>query len=87
MSFYLAKERDKALKRDYRLLERENNLLLKKGQRLKARVEEVEGTMKETLEFVDKLKADLNKANAVKAILDARAKSVKDPIVELQRQV
>lgn len=87
MLFYLAKEQDKALKRDYRLLERDNNLLLKKGQRLKARVEEVEGTMKETLEFVDKLKADLNKANAAKAILDARAKSVKDPIVELQWQV
>lgn len=42
------------------------NLLQEVCLRLKARVKKVENTMKEMLESVDKLQADLNEANALK---------------------
>lgn len=38
----------------------------KEYSRLKVRVAEVESTMKETLEFVDKLRVDLDEAIALK---------------------
>lgn len=55
--------------------------------RLKTWVDEVEGTMKETLESVDKLQADLSDANASNLVLENRAKTVENQMVILQRQV
>lgn len=48
LSCFLAKEKDRALRRKFRTLEMEKNVHLEEGQRLKT---EVEGTMKGTLEF------------------------------------
>lgn len=44
LSFYLAKEHHKALRRESRALEGESNFLLRESQQLKAWVDEVEGT-------------------------------------------
>lgn len=52
--YVLSKEHKKALRKEFRALEWERNLLLEEGQLLKAWVNEVEGTMKETLKSVDK---------------------------------
>lgn len=68
-------------------LEGERNLLLDEGQQWKARVCKVEGTTKETLEYVDKLQAYLDEANAAKASLETKAKAVQDQVFELQWQV
>lgn len=43
--------------------------------------------MKETLESVDKLQADLDQANASKSTLKNRAKRAEDQVTMLQRQV
>lgn len=43
------KERNKALRRDFKVHEMDRNLLQEEYSRLKAEVEEVEGTMRETL--------------------------------------
>lgn len=48
---------------------------------------EVENTIKETLESVDKLQANLDEANTSKVALENRAKTVEDQVVILQRQV
>lgn len=87
LSVYPAKERDKAFRREFGALKGERNLLLEKGQLLKARVKEVEGTMKETLEFMDKFQSDLDEANATKVALKTEAKAMKDQVAELQWQV
>lgn len=49
-----------------------------------AQVDEMERTIKETLEFVDKLKVDLDQANASKLVLENRAKTTKDQVAMLQ---
>lgn len=54
---------------------------------MKAQVNEVEDTMKETLESMDKLQANLNEANASKLALETRAKNAEDQMVILQCQV
>lgn len=43
--------------------------------------------MKETLEFVDKLQVNLDKSNAVKTIVEARAKTAEDQVIDLQWRV
>lgn len=48
---------------------------------------EVEGTMKETLESMDKLQADLDATLPSKLSLKNRAKSVDDQVALLQPQV
>lgn len=53
--------------------------------RLKARVDEVESTMKETLESMDKLQAELSEANASKLFLKNRAKTIEDQVALLHR--
>lgn len=55
--------------------------------RLKAWVIEVEGTMRETLESMDKLQADLNEALTSNLGLEHRVKSAEDQVVLLQHQV
>lgn len=60
---YIAKERDKALRRKFGAQEANRNFLREKYSRLKTRVEEVDDTIKETLKSVDKLQADLDEAN------------------------
>lgn len=47
---------------------------------------EVEGTMKETIESVDKLQ-DLDEANATKAALEIISRAIEDQVIELQWQV
>lgn len=84
---YLEKECDKAFRKKIKALEGQKNLLLEEGQRLKARVNEVEGIIKETLESVDKFQVDLDEANASKATLEIKAKVVEDQVVKFQRQV
>lgn len=59
----------------------------KEYSRLKVRVAEVESTMKETLEFVDKLRVDLDEAIALKEGLENWAKSGEDQVTLLQLQV
>lgn len=44
----------------------------------KAQVDKVEGIMKETLESMDKLQADLDEANALKLAPENQAKNVED---------
>lgn len=55
--------------------------------KIEGQVTEIEGTIKETLESVDKLQADLNGALASNQCLKHRAKSTEDQVVLLQRQV
>lgn len=67
-------------------------LLAKECSSLKARVTEAEGTMKETLESMDKLQANLELAFASNLGLEGeakstKAKSTKDQVALLQRQV
>lgn len=50
-------------------------------------VDEVEGTMKETLESMDKLQAKLDQVNVAKAFLEAKANTAKDQVVDLQQQI
>lgn len=50
----------------------DRRLLVEECSRLKAQVAEVEGTMKETLESMDKLQADLDEAIASKLGLRIR---------------
>lgn len=73
-SIYLAKECNKGLRRMFKAQEWERNFLQEDCQWLKARVFEVKNTMKETLESVDKLQAELNKTNVRKADLEAGLK-------------
>lgn len=61
--------------------------LAEECSRLKARVDEVEGTMKETLELVDKLQTDLGEANTSKLALKSREKIFEDEVSMLQCQV
>lgn len=58
-----------------------------KCSRLKALVAEVEGTIKETMEFVDKLQANLDAALTYNLDLENQAKSTKDQVALLQHQV
>lgn len=75
---YLAKKRNKALKREFGAHEMDINHLQEKCTKLKARVTEVENTMKETLEFIDKLQTDLDLANAANATIENRAKTIEN---------
>lgn len=72
---YLAKERNKALRREFSAQEIDKNLLQEECTRLKARVSEVENTMKETLESIDKLQTNLDEANTSKFALKNQAKT------------
>lgn len=56
----------------------DRRLLVKEFSRLKTWVDKVKGTMKETVELVDKLQTELNEANASKLVLKNRAKTAKD---------
>lgn len=87
LSIYLAKEHDKGLRREFGAQEGERNLMQKDCHRLKARITEVENTMKEMLESVDKLQADLDEANAVKDNLEDRAKAAEYRVFELHMQI
>lgn len=75
---YLAKKRNKALKREFGAHGMDINHLQEKCTKLKARVTEVENTMKETLEFIDKLQTDLDLANAANATIENRAKTIEN---------
>lgn len=57
---YMVQEQNKALMREFGAQETNKGLLQKECSRLKAQIEEAEGTMKETLESVDKLQVDLD---------------------------
>lgn len=63
---YMAKDHNKALRREFEAQQMDTNLLQEECSRLKAWVEEKENTMKETLEYVDKLQADLDETNTSK---------------------
>lgn len=52
---YLAKECEKALRREFGSLEGERKFFLKESQRLQTQVNEVEGMIKGTFESMDKL--------------------------------
>lgn len=84
---YIAKEQDKALRRDFGAQEIDRNLLQEECSRMKTQMEEVETIMKETLEFIDKLQVDLVKANNSKFILENRAKMAEEQLAMLQCQV
>lgn len=75
LSMYLVKKWDKALRREFGVLEGEMNLLLLLEEGL---VNEVKGIMKEIFESVDKLQANLDKANVAKATLKIRVKTIED---------
>lgn len=61
----------------------DKNLLQDECSRLKARVTEVENTIKEIIESIDKLQIDLNAANAVKETLENRSKIAKNQVANL----
>lgn len=61
----------------------DRRLLPKECLRLKARVAEVESTMKETLESVDKLLADLDEALTSKLCLKNQVKFAEDRVALL----
>lgn len=65
----------------------DRRLLAEECSRLKARVNEVKGTIKETLESMDKLQAERNEANASKLVLENRAKTAKDQVTLLHCQI
>lgn len=74
---YLAKERNKALRRELEAWEIDKNLLQEECLWLKARIMKVENTMKETLESLDKLQADLDEANTSKLALRIGSKALR----------
>lgn len=82
---YIAKERNKGLRIEYGAQEIDKNLLQEKCSRLKAWVAEMENTMKETLESINKLQADLDEGNAAKASLKNRAQIIEDQVADLQQ--
>lgn len=61
----------------------DKNLLQDECSRLKARVTEVENTIKEIIESIDKLQIDLDAANAVKETLENRSKIAKNQVANL----
>lgn len=79
---YMAKEHNKALRREFGAKEMDKNLLQKECLRLKTQVDKVEGTMKETLESVDKLQAD-----ASRSAFENGPKIFEDQVATLQCQV
>lgn len=81
----MAKKRDKALRREFGTQETDKNLLQEKCARLKARIEELKNTMKEMLESVKKLQADLDEAYTSKLASENQAKTAKDQMTILQR--
>lgn len=74
----VAKKHHKTLRREFGTRETDKRLLMEECSRMKVRIDEVEGTIKETLESMDKLPAKLNEANASKLVVEHRAKSVDD---------
>lgn len=83
----MAKEHHKTLRQEFGTQEADRRLLVKECSRLKTRVDKVEGTMKETLELVDKLQAELDEAHACKLVLENRTKTAEDQVSLLHRQV
>lgn len=75
---YMAKKRNKSLRRDFKAEETDKSLLQEECSRLKARVKKVENIIKETLESIDKLQTDLDEANTSKSALENQAKIAKD---------
>lgn len=75
---YMAKEHYKTLRQEFSTKETNRRLLAEACSRLKAQVNEVEGIMKETLESMDKLQAELNEANASKLVLENQAETAED---------
>lgn len=61
----------------------DKNLLQDECSRLKARVTEVENTIKEIIESIDKLQIDLDAANAVKETLENRSKIAENQVANL----
>lgn len=84
---YIAKKRRKALSREFGAQETDIRLLADECSRLKTRVNEVESTMKETLELVDKLQLELGEVNASKLTLENWEKSVVNQVALLHFQV
>lgn len=82
---YVAKEHHKALRREFGIKKTNRRLLAEERSRLKSRVDEVEGNMKEILESVNKLKAEVNEANASKLVFENRAKTAEDQVTLLHR--
>lgn len=68
------------MRREFGAQVMDKNLLQEDCSRLKAQIDVVEGTMKETLESVDKLQEDLGEANASMLTLKNWAKGVKDQV-------
>lgn len=71
------------MRREFRAQETDKNLLQEECSRLKALVFEVENTIKEILESVDKLQADLDESNNSKFTFENWAKSVEDQMAIL----
>lgn len=86
LCIYLAKEQNKALRKEFGVQETNRNLL-QECLRLKAHVMKVENTMKETFESIDKLQVNLDEANSSKLALENQAKNIEDQVAILQRQV
>lgn len=90
----MAKEHLRALRQEFAANETRRELLAEEYSSLKIRVAKVEGTMKESLESVDKFQADLDTALASNLGLESQTKSaeIKWPccsskVLELQAQV
>lgn len=75
---YMAKERNKNLRREFGVQEMDKNLLQEECSWLKARIEKVKGIIKEMLESIDKLQADLDEANISKLASENRIKTTED---------
>lgn len=75
---YVVKEHFRTLRRKFGTNDTHGELLVEECSTLKTWGAEVKGTMKETLEFVDKFQADFDAALAYKLSLENQAKFVKD---------
>lgn len=81
---YMANKWNSALRQEFRVQETDKGLLQEECLRLNTRVNKVKGTMKDTMELVDKLQADLNEANTSKFALENWVKSAEDQVTILQ---
>lgn len=81
---YVLKEQFRTLRLEFGANETYRELLDEECSTLKSWMAKVEGAMKETLEFMDKLQVDLDAALASKLGLENRAKSTEDQVALLQ---
>lgn len=80
----MAKERFKVLGWKFGANKMHKRLLTEECSSLKTQVGKVEGTIKETLEFMEKLQADLDTALASNLGLKGQTKSFEDQVALLQ---